>query len=483
MYNVASVFTVLVFIGPPHLFASGACTDNHNSCSDWAGIGECSKNPLWMLDNCPVSCKVCSGVPACVNIYNDQYCKSNVGNCWTSSIAADLVKNCRKTCVCKCCPSSPTTVPTTAYVHNATRYTTVSALTSATTSVEIATTSALTSATTTVEITTTAKDISTTPQTTSTITNSTPNEERTTVQTEYTSAIPDTRRIVNETSQDKGATETSGSKTMLVLVITMGCVAFVAVLGILLLWFRRRRRSSSRGSLNQVKVTVENNSTPPEEVVWLERQPEKSSRNPLYLSANAAENIRFSNHDVAEDTPEVLYSTTIPSSPTSPLYHMLEDPNTTDTNGKSALSAPSERPSDPLRSDSDYDEPVFRGVRPAIFPPPGARENEANYETMTEDRNAERLADNAGKNALENVDEYCYSYTTAYQNKKDEATERPKTEGPSYCSIESPNNEYQAPIVTPGGGCTPVAGIAEVNGYQPLQKSTRSFYQPLIKDN
>ncbi|XP_066030220.1 uncharacterized protein [Pocillopora verrucosa] len=376
-----------------------------------------------MLDNCPVSCKVCSEVPACVNIYNDQYCKSNVGNCWTSSIAADLVKNCRKTCVCKCCPSSPTTVPTTAYVHNATRYTTVSALTSATT---------------TVEITTTAKDISTTPQTTSTITNSTPNEERTTVQTEYTSAMPDTRRIVNETSQDKGATETSGSKTMLVLVITMGCVAFVAVLGILLLWFRRRRRSSSRGSLNQVKEP---------------------------------------------DTPEMLYSTTIPSSPTSPLYHVLEDLNTTDTNGKSALSAPSERPSDPLRSDSDYDEPVFRGVRPTIFPPPGARENEANYETMTEDRNAERLADNAGKNALENDDEYCYSYTTAYQNKKDEATERPKTEGPSYCSIESPNNEYQAPVVTPGGGCTPVAGIAEVNGYQPLQKSTRSFYQPLIKDN
>lgn len=81
----------------------------------------------------------------------------------------------------------------------------------------------------------------------------------------------------------------------------------------------------------------------------------------------------------------MLYSTTIPSSPTSPLYHVLEDPNTTDTNGKSALSAPSERPSDPLRSDSDYDEPVFRGVRPAIFPPPGARENEANYETMLRD--------------------------------------------------------------------------------------------------
>lgn len=105
-----------------------------------------------------------------------------MGNCWTLSIGADLVKNCRKTCVCKCCPLSPTTVPTTAYVHNATRYTTVSAFTSATTSVEIVTTSALTSATTTVEITTTAKDISSTPQTTSTITNSTLNEERTTVQ-------------------------------------------------------------------------------------------------------------------------------------------------------------------------------------------------------------------------------------------------------------------------------------------------------------
>lgn len=203
----------------------------------------------------------------------------------------------------------------------------------------------------------------------------------------------------------------------------------------------------------------------------------------MYLSIDAAGDNGFSNHGVIEDIPEVLYSTTIPGSPTSPLYHVLENPNMPETNGNFALPARSELSSDRLRSDFDYDEPVFRGVRPAIFPPSEARELEATYETMTENRNAERLADNTSRNVLENDDEYCYSYTTAYQDQKSEANERPKIEGPSYCSVESPNTGYQAPAVTSGGSCTPVAETAEVNSYQPLQKSTSSFYQPLKKNN
>lgn len=370
--------------------------------------------------------------------------------------------------MCKCCLPSPTTVPMTGYVHETTSYTM---------------TADSTSATTTVEITTTAKDTSTWLQTTSKIRNSTSIKERTTVQSVYTSVIPTTRRIVNLTTQDNGATETSVTKTLFVLVITIGCVAFIAVLGILLLCYRRRRSSSSSGSLAQVNKPVENHSSPPEEVIWLEHQPSKSSRNPLYLSIDAAGDNGFSNHGVIEDIPEVLYSTTIPGSPTSPLYHVLENPNMPETNGNFALPARSELSSDRLRSDFDYDEPVFRGVRPAIFPPSEARELEATYETMTENRNAERLADNTSRNVLENDDEYCYSYTTAYQDQKSEANERPKIEGPSYCSVESPNTGYQAPAVTSGGSCTPVAETAEVNSYQPLQKSTSSFYQPLKKNN
>lgn len=37
----------------------------------------------------------------------------HLGNCWRPATAADLVKNCRKTCVCKCCSSSPVPLPTT----------------------------------------------------------------------------------------------------------------------------------------------------------------------------------------------------------------------------------------------------------------------------------------------------------------------------------------------------------------------------------
>lgn len=36
----------------------------------------------------------------------------HLGNCWRPATAADLVKNCRKTCVCKCCSPIPPVPPT-----------------------------------------------------------------------------------------------------------------------------------------------------------------------------------------------------------------------------------------------------------------------------------------------------------------------------------------------------------------------------------
>ncbi|RCN30198.1 shTK domain protein, partial [Ancylostoma caninum] len=35
------------------------CCDKHPSCASWARRGECSKNPKWMLPNCPLSCHNC----------------------------------------------------------------------------------------------------------------------------------------------------------------------------------------------------------------------------------------------------------------------------------------------------------------------------------------------------------------------------------------------------------------------------------------
>ena len=68
----------------------------------------------------------CTLFIACVNIYNDPYCEMQLGNCWRQATARDLVKNCRKTCVCKCCPATPVTLPTTATLSNTTTATSVS---------------------------------------------------------------------------------------------------------------------------------------------------------------------------------------------------------------------------------------------------------------------------------------------------------------------------------------------------------------------
>ena len=33
------------------------CKDKHPSCPGWAQLGECGKNPAYMLDNCCRSCR------------------------------------------------------------------------------------------------------------------------------------------------------------------------------------------------------------------------------------------------------------------------------------------------------------------------------------------------------------------------------------------------------------------------------------------
>mmetsp|Transcript_11914 Transcript_11914/g.24698 ORF Transcript_11914/g.24698 Transcript_11914/m.24698 type:complete len:155 (-) Transcript_11914:367-831(-) len=38
---------------------SEPCVDENESCSGWAGIGECSANPSWMLVHCQRSCGQC----------------------------------------------------------------------------------------------------------------------------------------------------------------------------------------------------------------------------------------------------------------------------------------------------------------------------------------------------------------------------------------------------------------------------------------
>src|SRR6056300_321953 len=35
------------------------CEDKEQECGHWASLGECEKNPNYMLVNCPVSCDSC----------------------------------------------------------------------------------------------------------------------------------------------------------------------------------------------------------------------------------------------------------------------------------------------------------------------------------------------------------------------------------------------------------------------------------------
>lgn len=147
-----------------------------------------------------------------------------------------------------------------------------------------------------------------------------------------------------------------------------------------------------------------------------------------------------------------------------------------------ALSGQNEQSSERFRSDSDYDEPVLKEERAAIGSPSKGRKKEAVYE----DSNLKRFTDAAGSSdTLDNNDEYCYSYTTdlPLKDEKSRPHEDPKTNGPLYHSLEGPNAGYQAleGKPAPTNGYTPMEGVTELSGYQPLQKPTRSVYQPLRK--
>merc|ERR1712079_606411 len=49
--------------GPIVTGRPGECIDGHSKCSEWASEGECDKNPIWMKENCRVSCGTCDGGP------------------------------------------------------------------------------------------------------------------------------------------------------------------------------------------------------------------------------------------------------------------------------------------------------------------------------------------------------------------------------------------------------------------------------------
>jgi len=78
-----------------------ACGDDNQHCAYWANIGECAKNPGYMLTYCKLSCKVCEA-PIQVCTDGNQQCAhwANIGECARNP--GYMLVNCKSSCgVCK----------------------------------------------------------------------------------------------------------------------------------------------------------------------------------------------------------------------------------------------------------------------------------------------------------------------------------------------------------------------------------------------
>lgn len=83
------------------------CHDNHNNCQYWASIGECSKNPGYMLHNCKRSCGQCSGSGSCSDNHNTCEYWASVGEC--SKNPGYMLSQCKKSCgQCSSSGTNPT---------------------------------------------------------------------------------------------------------------------------------------------------------------------------------------------------------------------------------------------------------------------------------------------------------------------------------------------------------------------------------------
>jgi len=87
-----------------------SCKDTNEFCATWSKMGECQKNPGWMLKNCPVSCKECKNKCADHEVYCNEwkaqgeckknadymniYCARSCGKCKAKG-CSDENKNCK----------------------------------------------------------------------------------------------------------------------------------------------------------------------------------------------------------------------------------------------------------------------------------------------------------------------------------------------------------------------------------------------------
>ena len=93
------------------------CGDKYDMCKSWASANECSRNPKFMMKNCPTACGVCAlpqkerdrqterirkvyhtGFNPCVDQDDTSRCENMKLYGWCDKNNPYMEKNCRKTC-------------------------------------------------------------------------------------------------------------------------------------------------------------------------------------------------------------------------------------------------------------------------------------------------------------------------------------------------------------------------------------------------
>ncbi|XP_033760223.1 uncharacterized protein LOC117342257 isoform X11 [Pecten maximus] len=76
-------------------YSYSGCHDTHVHCESWAFSGECTNNPVYMLENCPYSC----GMPCISSCYDtDTHCRewANQGECFINP--EYMIPHCQESC-------------------------------------------------------------------------------------------------------------------------------------------------------------------------------------------------------------------------------------------------------------------------------------------------------------------------------------------------------------------------------------------------
>ena len=175
------------------------------------------------------------------------------------------------------------------------------------------------------------------------------------------------------------------------------------------------------------------------------------------------------------------------SIPNSPLYQVLEGPNDLTTNDTQELSAHTESSPRRFRSDSDYDEPSDRAVRPVVGLAVNAKKNDSQSEIIVKNRIPNRRII-YGQQALENSVEYSYSYSVANENLSIEVSNKnqqevPNRQDPRYHVLERPNTHYQGLERETSDDSYEQMRVLNPSDYQALDETTQSFYHPLKKND